>query len=241
MESSKTATSEVSLDQSQMNLVRHKVVFIGDVSVGKTSIINRFIDNKFNENYDPSVGVDFSSKTLKFKGKSIKLQVWDSAGQEKYKSIIPSYVRGSAIIFLVYDISKKETFLNLPSWISFVKSIESPLMILCGNKLDLGDTMRQVHLADVEKLASQENMLYFEISAKTGENMKKMIFGSISSLPFFQQYKLSNDELLKELEGENCDSARSNNKDSSFLDSSRTGISIKGNEIYLKNSNKCKC
>ena len=91
--------------------VRQKAIFVGDISVGKTSIISRFNENKFRENYEPSIGVDFSAKTLKFKGKFIKIQIWDSAGQEKYKSLIPSYIKGSSIIFVVYDIcSKNKTF-----------------------------------------------------------------------------------------------------------------------------------
>jgi small GTP-binding protein len=87
------------------NLIRHKIVFVGDISVGKTSIIYRLLENKFKENYEPSIGVDFCSKSIRYKGKNIKLQIWDSAGQERYKSLIPNYVRGSSIIFIIYDIS----------------------------------------------------------------------------------------------------------------------------------------
>lgn len=87
------------------NILRHKIVFIGDISVGKTSMIYRLLENKFKENYEPSIGVDFCSKSIRYKGKNIKLQIWDSAGQERYKSLIPNYVRGSSIIFIVYDIS----------------------------------------------------------------------------------------------------------------------------------------
>lgn len=102
----------------QPNQVRYKAVFVGDISVGKTAIISRFNENKFRESYEvstfksklfikPSIGVDFSAKSIKFKGQTIKIQIWDSAGQEKYKSLIPSYIKGSNIIFVVYDISSK--------------------------------------------------------------------------------------------------------------------------------------
>lgn len=91
---------------------RYKVVIVGDIYVGKTSVITRVVDNKFRDVYDASIGVDFASKTIKFKGTYIKLQIWDTAGQEKYKSLIPSYVRGAAIIYLVYDITSKSILIK---------------------------------------------------------------------------------------------------------------------------------
>ncbi len=99
--------TDVSLDQSTYAIVRQKLVFVGDMSVGKTAIICGILGQKFKGCYESSVGVDFFSKTVKFKSKNLKLQMWDSAGQEKYKSLIPSYIRGSAIIFVVYDITSK--------------------------------------------------------------------------------------------------------------------------------------
>lgn len=97
--------TDLSVDQSSYAIVRQKLIVVGDVSVGKTSIVNCLLGHKFKEAYEPSVGVDFFSKTVKFKGRSLKLQIWDSAGQEKYKSLIHSYIRGSAIIFVIYDIT----------------------------------------------------------------------------------------------------------------------------------------
>lgn len=95
-------------NMSQTNLLRFKTVFIGDVAVGKTSIVCRLNESKFRENYEPSIGVDFSSKSIKFRGKTIKFQIWDSAGQEKYKSLIPSYIKGSSIVFIVFDVTSKK-------------------------------------------------------------------------------------------------------------------------------------
>jgi small GTP-binding protein len=92
-------------NENPQNLIRHKLVFVGDVAVGKTSIIFRLLENKFKDSYEPSIGVDFCSKSIRYKGKNLKLQIWDSAGQERYKSLIPNYVRGSSIIFIVYDVS----------------------------------------------------------------------------------------------------------------------------------------
>ena len=92
-------------DNSAVNMVKQKLVVVGDIAVGKTTIINSLLGQKFKDNYEPSVGVDFFTKNLKFKGKSIKLQIWDSAGQEKYRSLIKNYIRGSSIILIIYDIT----------------------------------------------------------------------------------------------------------------------------------------
>ena len=102
----KVNSTDISFD-SGLNILRFKIVFVGDVSVGKTSIITQIMDGKFKDDYEPSIGVDFFSKTLRFRDKCIKLQVWDSAGQEKYRSLIPNYIRGSSIVFLIFDITSK--------------------------------------------------------------------------------------------------------------------------------------
>lgn len=99
-----------SIDTSSITTSRHKIVFVGDVSVGKTSIMNRFIEGTFNEIYDPSIGVDFHAKTISFRDEQIKLQFWDSAGQEKYKSLIPTFVRGASVIFIIFDKSSMFIF-----------------------------------------------------------------------------------------------------------------------------------
>lgn len=87
--------------------VRYKVVILGDVNVGKTSFISRLTDNKFKAEYEPSIGVDFASKSIKYKDKYLKLQIWDTAGQEKYKSLIPSYLRGANLVYIMFDITSK--------------------------------------------------------------------------------------------------------------------------------------
>ena len=97
---------EVSFDNGN-DVIRYKIVFIGDVSVGKTSIMNRIVENKFKDYYEPSIGVDFSTKIIKHRSKTIKLQIWDSAGQERYKGLIPSYIKGASLVFVVYDVNSK--------------------------------------------------------------------------------------------------------------------------------------
>ncbi len=193
-------TNEDSLDNS-VSATRHKIIFIGDAGVGKTTIISRIMDNPFSDVYEPSIGVDFMSKNLKYKGQNIKLQMWDTAGQEKYKGLIPSYVRNSSIVFLVYDISSKTSFDNIPKWINFIKSIENSTLILCGNKIDLQN--REVKKEEGEELAKKENMPFYEVSAKTNENIKNMFYSVVAKLPAFDQNNTNIDSLIKELMQEN--------------------------------------
>ena len=191
---------EDSVDNS-ISVTRHKIIFVGDACTGKTSIINRIIDNPFNDTYEVSIGIDFMSKNIRFRGQNIKIQIWDSAGQEKYKGLIPSYVRNSSIVFIVYDVSNRTSFDNISNWISFVKNIEKTTMILCGNKIDL---TREVQTNEGEELAKKEGLLFFECSAKTNENIKKMFFSSIAGLPTFGIYDEDEREnLILELLNEN--------------------------------------
>ena len=189
--------------------IRYKLVFVGDISVGKTSVMNRFINNNFSTDYDvkiinnnflqATIGVDFSTKTIEYKGNSLKLQIWDSAGQERYKALIPSYVRGASIVFIIYDISNKNTFTNVITWINFIKQVntDESFLVLCGNKIDLP---RQVSTNEGKVLAEKENLFFFETSAKSGEGVNKMMYTCIAKLPFFEQYNIDNKEkLIQEL------------------------------------------
>ena len=129
--------------------------------------------------------------------------MWDSAGLERYRALIPSYVRGASIIFIIYDISSKDTFNNLSTWINFIKQVntDNSMMILCGNKTDLE---RRITTQEGKNLANKEQMMFFEVSAKNGENVNKMMYSCIAELPFFEQFQIDNKEqLIKELEGGN--------------------------------------
>ena len=129
--------TETSLD-TNYQLSRQKIIFCGDAGVGKTSIINSIMGQKFIEDYEPSIGVDFFSKTIRYKNRLIKLQIWDSAGQEKFKSLIPNYIRGSSLIFLIYDVSNKISYEHIPEWIKFITNIDNKgIIVLVGNKIDL--------------------------------------------------------------------------------------------------------
>ena len=193
-------SNDDSVDNS-VSSTRHKIIFIGDANVGKTTIINRITNNTFNGVYESSIGVDFISKNIKFHGQNIKLQIWDTAGQEKYKGLIPSYVRNSSIVFIIYDISVKNSFANIPNWINFIKSIEKTTLVLCGNKIDLEN--RVVKKEEGEELAKKEGITFFEVSAKTNENIKNMFYNVISDLPTFTENNNNKENIVKELLQEN--------------------------------------
>ena len=136
---------------------------------------------------------------IEFRNNSIKLQIWDSAGQERYKALIPSYVRGASIIFIIYDISDYKTFANLESWINFIKQVntDESLLILCGNKSDLE---RKINYKEGYELAKKNGMMFFETSAKTSNNINFMMYTAISHLPFFSQFDIDKKILTEELQ-----------------------------------------
>ena len=195
-------SSEDSVENS-ISATKHKIFFVGDTGVGKTAIIIRILDYPFEESYKMrSIGVDFMSKNIRYLGQNIKLQIWDTPGQEKYKGLIPSYVRNSSIVFIVYEISSKTSFNNVPNWIYFIKSIENTAtIVLCGNKTDL--TTREVQRSEGEQLAKREGITFFEVSAKTNDNIKLMFYTSVAGLPTFAEEATNKESLIKDLLEEN--------------------------------------
>ena len=175
---------------------------------------------------------------IEFRDNSIKLQIWDSAGQERYKALIPSYVRGAAIIFIIYDISDQKTFLNIETWINFIKQVntDESLLILCGNKNDLD---RQVNYKDGYELAQKNGMMFFETSAKKPTNINLMMFTAISKLPFFSQFEIEPENLIKELENVNCKNAK-------IIQEKNDDLKMKEEDgkptrIVIKRKKKCAC
>ena len=230
---------EDSVDNS-ISVTRHKIIFVGDAATGKTSIINRIIDNPFNDTYEVSIGIDFMSKNIRFRGQNIKIQIWDSAGQEKYKGLIPSYVRNSSIVFIVYDISNRSSFDNIPNWISFVKNIEKTTMILCGNKNDLD---RDVNKNEAEELAKREGLLFFECSAKTNENIKNMFYSSIAGLSTFGIYDQQEKEnLIRELLEENGgEDFQEGGVNQDLVNQPPTKMNINGEVTNINKKRSCGC
>ena len=225
---------------------RQKIIFIGDVSVGKTSIINVLMGQKFNNEYEASIGVDFFSKTIKYKGKTIKLQIWDSAGQEKFRSLIPNYIRGSSLVFIVYDITNRKSFENLQSWIDFVNNIENSNIVILANKIDL-ESQRQVQTEEGQKFCTEKNYDFFEVSAKEDNNLNNMLFNSVAGLPFFLSINTdgaTKEQIVDNLIKENLDSFKyqtqgmNSNADTVNCELNVIGSNNNTNEISLKENNR---
>jgi Ras-related protein Rab-1A len=150
-----------------------KLLLIGNSSVGKTSILLRYVDDAFNTDFQTTIGVDFKLAELTRQDKLIKLQLWDTAGQDRFRNIVASYYRGANGIILVYDITNAESFHNIPKWMEESSSYltQSVPKLLIGNKADLS-SQRQVATADAQEFATQHGMLFLETSAKTNKNIK---------------------------------------------------------------------
>ena len=148
-----------------------KVVIVGDSSVGKTNLLSRFVSNSFNENSRNTIGVDFSAVDLSINGQNIKAQFWDTAGQEKYRSIASAYYKNAQGIIITYDVTRENTFQNVMSWYEELKEQGEPdvEIILIGNKIDL-ESNRKVTKEQGEELAREKNMFFMEVSAKTNQD-----------------------------------------------------------------------
>ena len=143
-----------------------KVVLIGDSNVGKTSVCEQFIENKFGET-KPSIGALHKFKNVILKsGEDIQLDVWDTAGQEKFKSIVPMYYKGAKGIMIVYDITNSDSFEGAKKWLNDVESASnSSIIFLIGNKKDLEDK-RRVSTEEAQSFAQSKNITHYECSAK---------------------------------------------------------------------------
>ena len=156
-----------------------QLLIIGDSSVGKTSLITRYTNGTFKEEYLATVGLDYYSKEEVINNKTINIKLWDTAGQERYKSLTQNYFKNAEGVLLTYDITNSESFDNLKEWISSIKKnmegkdIFIPVIII-GNKIDMEES-RETSKEDAEKFAKENNYKYFETSAKTGEGVDNAI------------------------------------------------------------------
>ncbi|KAG1954524.1 ras-related protein Rab-41 isoform X4 [Pimephales promelas] len=165
-------------------LRKFKLVFLGEQSVGKTSLITRFMYDSFDNTYQATIGIDFLSKTMYLEDRTIRLQLWDTAGQERFRSLIPSYIRDSAAAVVVYDIANLNSFQQTSKWIDDVRTERGSdvIIMLVGNKTDLADK-RQVSLDAAEKKARDLGVMYIETSAKAGYNVKQLFRRVAAALP----------------------------------------------------------
>ena len=190
-----------------------KIILIGDSAVGKTNIMSKYLKGAFQQNSKATVGVEFGSKLFKVDNHNIKAQIWDTAGQEKYKAITGAYYKGSKGAFVVYDITRKDTFDSVDRWINDLKvtADQNINIILIGNKSDLEDK-RDVLKEQGEEKAKSFGCAFLETSALNGDNIDK-------------GFELMVNEIFKKYASE------------SLEDDDDLGIMEKGEDINLEKSN----
>ena len=156
---------------------KYKLIFLGDQGVGKSCILNRFMNDTFTEDYQATIGLDFQSKNVQIDNQDIHLLLYDTAGQEKFRSLIPMYTRDANIILLVYDISSKDSFIHLPDWLQDLNNInkDNVIFALVGNKSDLSEK-REVTLEEGQKYAQDHDYIFEEVSAKTGDGFSNLFY-----------------------------------------------------------------
>ena len=152
-----------------------RAVTIGESSVGKTCLVNRFIRNRFNIAEANTVGAIYDTYTVQRNGMTIEVQIWDTAGQEKFRSLAPAYYRGAAAAVVVFDMSKRSTFQNLQGWIDDFKAVagEEAAILVVGNKVDLSDQI-QVTESEAQEWSKARNVNFFMTSAKEGTGVKEL-------------------------------------------------------------------
>ena len=180
-----------------------KYLIIGNSGVGKSCLLIRFTDDKFEEGYVTTIGVDFKIKTLEIEGKSVKLQIWDTAGQERFRNIVSTYYKGGHGIMMVYDITDLESFRYLDSWLKEIEKNASKNVykILVGNKNDM-EKERKVSFEKGMEFADLHGMKFFETSAKENKNVeeafKEMTKDIINSLKKVNEKTNSNSNFVIE-------------------------------------------
>ena len=164
--------------------INFKVIVIGDSGVGKTCITNQAVKNVFTDKYQATIGMEIFTLFIKLDDKIIKLQIWDTCGQEIYRSLITNFYRSSSLAIIVYSIDQKNSFKDLDVWIKELKANNSPdtKLMLVGNKLDLAEK-REVSYEEGKEYADDYGFIdFFETSAKTGENIKNMFIKAATVL-----------------------------------------------------------
>ena len=164
-----------------LKMPKYNLIFLGDKTVGKSCILNRFLNDTFPQKYEATIGLEFFPKNVQINNQYIRLLLFDTSGQERYKSLIPMYTRDANIILLVYDVTSKESFTHLSGWLKDLTNVkkENVIFAVVGNKTDLGNKIylidtRQVTTEEGKKFAEEKNFMFAEVSAKTGDGIKKL-------------------------------------------------------------------
>ena len=181
-----------------------QLLIIGDSSVGKTSLITRYANGTFKEEYLATVGLDYFTKVEEINNQTIQVKLWDTAGQERFKSLTQNYFRNAQGVLLTFDVTNTESFDNLKDWINSIKknmegnNVFIPLIII-GNKIDMEDS-REIQKEDAQKFATENKYKYFETSAKTGEGVDDAIRDLVNQVLSSKQANEGKDEGRKSVQ-----------------------------------------
>ncbi len=170
--------------KNNLSLINFKIIIVGDAGVGKTCLLKKASKGLFDEAYQPTLGFEFLTFECEIDDNPIKLQIWDTCGQETYKSLITSFYRNSALAMMIYSIDSKESFYHIESWLKDIKQQSNPdvKIFLIGNKADL-EEKREVDSDKAKQFIEENNIEYFkETSAKSGLNVKEVFLRAAQSL-----------------------------------------------------------
>ena len=223
------------MTETENDGLKFKLIVVGDINTGKTSILNRFANNIFDEQYQATIGLDFISRNYTIHNQEIRLVLYDTAGQEKFRSLIPMYIREAQIILIIYDISNKNTFDSIPKWFSDILNVKNDEVIygLIGNKSDLNNE-REVTYEEGKKLADEKNIIFEEVSAKSGNNINELFYGKV----FEALYKKFKNKFKND--NENSDNYKFGNTESYTIPESNIHIDeIKDNKSKQKKKKCC--
>jgi len=227
-------------NESQNESLKFKLIVVGDQNTGKSCILNRFANEIFEENYQATIGLDFLNKTVNINGQEVHLVLYDTAGQEKFRSLIPMYIREAQIILLIYDITNKESFESIPKWFSDVLNVKNDeaIFALIGNKVDLNDK-RVVSFEEGKKLANEKNIIFEEVSAKDGQNFNELFNNKLFN-ELYKKFKNKFDEIIRKKEKE-----QTNNEyigeDNEISQNTNVKLDLDGNNINYQKKKKKKC
>ncbi|XP_044752263.1 ras-related protein Rab-21 [Coccinella septempunctata] len=169
-----------------------KVVLLGEGCVGKTSLVLRYVEDKFNNNHISTIQASFLNKKLNIDGKRVNLSIWDTAGQERFHALGPIYYRSSNGAVLVYDITDEDSFQKVKCWVKELRRMLGTdiCLIIVGNKTDL-EKDRHVSYEDAETYASKVGAVYFETSAKLNQGVEEMFFTLTEKMMEAHQNKMA--------------------------------------------------
>lgn len=153
-----------------------KLVLLGDSGVGKSSIANRYVNNTFSEAFEVTIGGGYLQQMVRLKdGSTLKMEIWDTGGQERFRALLQLYYRGAQAAIITYDVTKESSLDNCEYWVNELKNNEEDcLLCLCGNKADVTASDRRVDPKKAEAFAAKHGMIWIETSAKTGHNVNKL-------------------------------------------------------------------